>query len=685
MQSKGPESTDIERIKLLEKIHMVESSGDTDSGTSKALHDLKSRYNQLIEANLQCPNYLEYFPNEIWTQVFLRVAEGDSANILPLMQVCQRWTSIIVSEPRVWTSIYIRSSIESLELAYSALCLSKGFPLDVTIEVPMDPNIQRTFLQSDAHRIQYLQLKPLSGHFPSRNNEGNERLIKVGANVLKDLGPLPSLHSLTIHTFPNRNVNWSPIFVNLDAPQIRYIEGAVFPQDVLAKSRYTQLQDLVTSTPLEVILPELIKFSDLRRLSLFAQPKLEESTSPMVSSVDPCKDIALLRSLEYHQEYSDLIWPLLKHVGSSLRVLELSTEWEQLLKLFDVIQDARYLRELSLSIPLSSTKGRLGGNRGKAPVLSQVQIFVLEITEEDVGGAFFEISPYAEAARLVLEVLDFNLPHVRTLHLRSYIYTSDLIRLVQTMQHLNLLHLTSIIRSNRDEKTTCPALKTLRTGDLNVLRYLRMPNLTSINLPSLSTAGIEGVANLPFDLSFASTTQSIAMHCKTASIILANGSEFTQLYTLEWFTYNGGYDYRNGSFPSLTNIIFSDRSAHQGATAFCESLLRCPQLCPHLKTICFRRYPEWDILLYMLLRRNVLPGRDNISSITRIEIPGFPSPCILSPLSALLLGKLPLEMPSPKELSFMEIEDTFFDYTMYAKFTFTDVHKSTALTEGLIN
>lgn len=305
MQSQVSETTGSERIKLLEKIHALESSLFAESDTSKDLHDLKLRYNQLIEANLQHPNYPEYFPNEIWTQAFLRVGGDDSVNILPLMQVCQRWTSIIVSEPRIWTSIYIQNSIESLELAYSALCLSKGFPLEVTIEVPMDPNIQRTFLQSEAHRIQYLRLKPLSGYFSDRNNK---QLIKVSGNILKDLGPLHSLRSLVVDIYPTEDDdNWSPVLVHLDAPQIRYVEGAVFPQDILATSKYTQLRHLGTMSALVTVLPELVKFSDLQRLSLFARPKLEESISPSEFPAVPYKDIALLKSLEYLQEYSDTI------------------------------------------------------------------------------------------------------------------------------------------------------------------------------------------------------------------------------------------------------------------------------------------------------------------------------------------------------------------------------------------
>jgi hypothetical protein len=212
MQSQVSDSIESERFELLEKIHKLESNELTDS--NPALRDLKSRYNELIEARIQSIQYLEYFPTEIWVHVFLRITEDDWMDILPLMQVCQRWTSIIVSEPRLWTSVYIQSSAESLELAHSALLLSRDLPLHVTAEVPMDPNIQRTFIQREASRIQSIRLDSPIGSFV-----GNEKFMKISANILEDLGPLPSLHSLSFNTVPAGDSVWSPILVNLDAPK----------------------------------------------------------------------------------------------------------------------------------------------------------------------------------------------------------------------------------------------------------------------------------------------------------------------------------------------------------------------------------------------------------------------------------------------------------------------------------
>jgi hypothetical protein len=190
MQSQVSETIESERFELLEKIHKLESNELTDS--NPAIRDLKSRYNGLIEARAQSIQYLEYFPTEIWIHVFLRITEDYWMDILPLM----RWTSIIVSEPRLWTSVYIQSNAESLELAHSALHLSRDLPLHVIAKVPMDPNIQRTLIQREASRIQSIRLDSPIGYFV-----GDEKFMKISANILKDLGPLPSLHSLSLIEF----------------------------------------------------------------------------------------------------------------------------------------------------------------------------------------------------------------------------------------------------------------------------------------------------------------------------------------------------------------------------------------------------------------------------------------------------------------------------------------------------
>jgi hypothetical protein len=298
----------------------------------------------------------------------------------------------------------------------------------------------------------------------------------------------------------------------------------------------------------------------------------------------------------------------------------------------------------------------------EGPHSTPIRKFTLEITIDELVDELASEASFAETAYPVLEALDNSFPRVRSLRLKSYIYGNDLARLVETMEDLTSLDLISVVWKDRIGKAACPTLVTLKAEDQSVLYYLSTPNLISMELSSLKPLDEE--ASEPIDCSFASTVQSTIMHSGHASTILANGGEFTQLRTLEWYNCIHGYNYRDSPFPSLTNIIFSYLDQPQSGTAFCESLLRYPLSCPRLETICFWECLEWDMLLYMLLRRNVHLIQTNISRISRIEMRGFPAPSILVPLITLLLGRITVEMPSPEELSLMEIQDIYFDRSM---------------------
>ncbi|CAG8768344.1 9255_t:CDS:1, partial [Acaulospora colombiana] len=250
--------------------------------------------------------------------------------------------------------------------------------------------------------------------------------------------------------------------------------------------------------------------------------------------------------------------------------------------------------------------------------------------------------------------LSDSLVGIRALRLRSHIFASDLVRFIQDMEHLNRLNLDGTVQDDSARTISCSSLRILVAEDQKVLAYVNMPNLSSLRIQHKSDAKSWNSTGVQLDRSFAPSVHSLSLDTTLADIVLVNGSDFTQLLTLNWMNRYAGYCYPHCSFPSLTKVSFNGRHAPLGASYFCELLLRYPRNCPSLETIAIHGYPEWDMLLYMLLRRNVYHGRDNVSRITNIELPRYPAPWILVPLSALLLGKIPLAMPPPEELSFVD-------------------------------
>ncbi|PVF92122.1 hypothetical protein CPB86DRAFT_878096, partial [Serendipita vermifera] len=287
MQSTTPGSNEGERINLLRQISILESKGEDSLPTITSLRDFKSRYNALVEGGIQriqYPDLFQYLPTEIWMQILLEVIDDDCLNILPLLQVCQRWVSILVSEPRLWTSVYIRGDLDALELAHSALFLSKGQPLCVIVDIPTVSVVQERFLQREANRIRHLKIKAMSGYLQTW--EFSNQNAHIVHNLLKGFGPLPSLESLTIDigTDTISKTTLSSALHFLNAPNIKYLTPVSSFDDISAFSRFSQLRSLETSLSLEEVISELVKLTDLKELVL-SNSRQEARGSPPLSYV----------------------------------------------------------------------------------------------------------------------------------------------------------------------------------------------------------------------------------------------------------------------------------------------------------------------------------------------------------------------------------------------------------------
>ncbi|CAG8487543.1 4992_t:CDS:2 [Acaulospora colombiana] len=651
MRSTNQDANEEKRIKLLQEISALESNELEDLPSLRTLRDLKSRHNTLVEPSSGLFRYQsQCLPPEMWIHVLLKAAEDDCADILPLTLVCQRWSSIILSTPRLWTSIYIRADLDALEVAHLALFLSKGLPLCMTVDVTTAPIVWKTFLEIEITRVQHLNLKVPLGYFPSPNREANERLDSWIGRLFRDMRSLSSLESLTIDRC-GKHFTLSSALRFLNAPNITYLTPSLSPEPVSELSRFNRLQSLRVNSSLKTVISELITLTDLKELVLTGSA-LEEQGMPPESHTESCKSIAPLESLRSYQEPWIYILPLLFSVRSSIRVLELDIMWGHVFKLLAAVHEAPCLHKLHINVTINS-KDEVKAIGWKAPILSQIQDFRLRVTQD-----YLQVTRSgAKLNRALLGALDGSLTNIRTLDLNGDTFASDLVRFLKSMQHLNILTIEGSVQIDQARTISCPSLKTLMTGTEQVLRYVSMPNLISLTIWNRYTSG-ELTTGEPYpeiDRSFVTSVQTLHLGPKLAEIIDWTDTPFTQLVTLRWLNRGGWYCYPRYPFPSLTKIIFDEKYGSVGATYFCQLLLRYPRTCPRLETIAVHGYPEWDALLYMLLRRNVYRHQDNISRITSIEIPGYPAPYILAPLSALLQGKIPLEMPSLKDLSFLDV------------------------------
>ncbi|CAG8487487.1 4988_t:CDS:2 [Acaulospora colombiana] len=427
-----------ERTKLLQEISALESNGSEGPLPIGALRDLKLQHNALVGTNSRAIRYMDssqYLPPELWTHILLKVIDDDCLDILPFIQVCQRWASIILSSSRLWTFIYIRGDLDALEGAHSALFLSKGLPLCMTIDVPIASVVQERFLQREASRIQHLKIKVLREYFPLQSGSSDDLLGYCLGNLFKDLGLLPSLESLTIDESDIRDSTLFLALRHLNAPHIKYIAPAQLSDDALAHPRYAGLQSLETSSPLGSVISKLIRLADLKDLVLLGSIR-ERQEMPPESYTKLCQRVAPLEYLRSYQRSWSYISPLLSSVSSSIRMLELSIVVGQAFDFFSIIHGAPCLQKLRLAITADSTLDDVRTIHWKARPLPYIRDLLMNVRSRVPAALYI-----AEITRALLNALHYSLFKVQIFHLISDIFGIDLVRFIDNLEDLNILYL----------------------------------------------------------------------------------------------------------------------------------------------------------------------------------------------------------------------------------------------------
>ncbi|PVF92120.1 hypothetical protein CPB86DRAFT_238622 [Serendipita vermifera] len=120
----------------------------------------------------------------------------------------------------------------------------------MTVDIPIVSVVQERFLQREANRIRHLKIKAMSGYFQTWGFANQQ--VNIIEDLLKGWGPLPSLESLTIDIDTIHKFNLSSVLHFLDAPNIKYLTPVLSFDDISAFSRFTRLQSLEISSPLEI-------------------------------------------------------------------------------------------------------------------------------------------------------------------------------------------------------------------------------------------------------------------------------------------------------------------------------------------------------------------------------------------------------------------------------------------------
>ncbi|PVF92485.1 hypothetical protein CPB86DRAFT_717388 [Serendipita vermifera] len=183
-----------------------------------------------------------------------------------------------------------------------------------------------------------------------------------------------------------------------------------------------------------------------------------------------------------------------------------------------------------------------------------------------------------------------------------------------------------------------------------------------------------GLKNVPFII-FSSSAEAFC--CRTDSSSpsanvhkpVLNPTQWSALRTLD--IHGDIFSWKNSSVLHLKTIILRKRSGFgdvdNGVTSFVHAVACHSDYYPSLEEIVLEECPEWDILMIMLERRNLLASPP-IKPIKKITLPSICPPNIRRIIIDILKGKWP-QRPSNKDLSPTSCVKSILDLTLPGCYT----------------
>jgi len=618
---------------------------------------------------------LALLPPELWLQCFAEIAYDNSMSILPMLLVSRSWYTTLISAAPLWTYIYIRDSPEYVECASAALKLSRDLPLCVTIEIPAADCVLNgpDSIKGEIYRIRELVFKRSPDKIRNSCNldvHSMDQFYDTAYDLLKAFDTLPRLEWITLnHAFDYYSLS----MIKRTFPPTPHLKGIKFwciTEESLTIFTSEELNYLSSSSPMKELFPSLTTLKQLKRLILTQAGEGEED-SPLIPVVD-IPSLPKLQALEFYQNSPQSIVPFLKVQNSSLTELQVKLTWPELEKMARPLENLTRLQHLHFI--LKPPKQPLKGFELLLPPLHHVRKFQLEQQAPSKAPGDAELSsstPRVQESLVapanndsfishrhmasLLDACRLNLTGVQSflLVLQDEIPTGNLLALIGAMSSLRKLEFKGQLTKEENVTVVAPSLEEIVLSNESLLLYLQAPNVLEVYI----AAAIEDTRSRIKVLD-APALRTLSIHSSLAPAISTR--EYPKLTSLTWIDPAGGCASTTKAFSSLTRILFDYSSPRKECNDFCELILRYPRLCRSLHTLEMRAYPEWDILLHMFQRRNLLSD-PSVTMIKTLKIPGYPAPSLLVPLTELLGGKTPKYMPSIEELCLAVVDGPYFD------------------------
>jgi hypothetical protein len=590
-------------------------------------------------------------PHEIITNILLDVSTTyyywhptrDLEEILPLTMVSKRWQRFILSEPLFWNIISLDTKYDRNALISLQLHLSQDLPLTVQVNLPLERwDSIRPELTRHRDRIETIRVvEILDAH--------GQDVMKLTANefrkFLDDIGPLSNLRRLGgTHAHFSRLYDVKEIFTRFES--LVSMPGVPFTSDNLRvfKNRLG-IEEVTTYDDFDSILHTIQIFPDIKKVTILSD--ITGTRSQDSNHQEPRIDFGPASSLNWKDfrllRHSNAFLTLMYRL-SSLVSLEIRPD---LKGLCDIARNLHHLSKLfHIGIAISSFSQQIAPiSSGLLPNLSVrslgVNVYLPPFFSP--GESHSKIPDHAvlnihETPQMMLRLM----PNAEKFNLEF--------RGIGPLQPFVLSQAINCFKGKELRIWTC--------GGILSREEVQAP-------PSVQRLSI--ISNDYLACSLSSNSVTYLSFIRSSSQVNISGNHERQIVDLDcWPSLerigiaNSMVEWRKHSSAFLREVTIwdtqppnadttSDVKASHSVTSFIKELACRPDSYPSLEEITMIECPEWDILVIMLERRNLLTG-PLVKRISNICMPSLYPPSILRIICGLLAGRW-TERPSNRDLS----------------------------------
>jgi hypothetical protein len=614
------------------------SSLSSEAQDNVELQSKKILYNQVMDAlhvRQICPqglDPLDRLPHELIVAILLDIlaygihwySTGSIQNLLPLATVSKKWQRFILSEPLLWNHIVLDGSYDMANIIAVHLRLSSTLPLTIQVQLPFDRWDLCPVLEERTERIEAVIS---CGGYPSHTyrQDGEDTDLHT---FLNSLGTLPNLRHVGYYNiFDRRSYNVTKLldrYLSLDRLSGMWLTI----QDLRVSRDRLVVETFKTCEDVRAILPIVEKMEGIREVGFHpSYSQLQQEHTNVNNSTNESISQLGWTVLDYRADYPRIPSSLLCRLTSLVR-LNLDVDVKSLNTVAAALHQLKSLDSLSISF-----KSKLRNDAILSSDFSinrSVRSLAIYTPSDNL-----RYDPPEESDQLNNGVVE--------------VITKTLLRIMPNLQSL------SITDNTCGPVLSLSSLEGLFSGD-----YLSL-DISHNSIPKPNINPIPSSVKMFYlssDRNIACSFSSVSTRDLTISppfIQSDNGKEIdlNRWEALEEIdVYSGLVTWSKYSLLFLRSVDIGMEDTRYGSlkiTSFIKDIAFRPDYYPSLEEIRLATGPEWDILMIMLERRNLLQG----PAVKKIRKIWFRSTCSLAIrriIRTLLAGKW-VQRPSNKDLS----------------------------------